>query len=141
MVVDDLKELLADSYILYLKTQNYHWNVVDPRFAMLHKLFEEQYDDLAEAVDTIAEQIRALDAKAPGTMKEFLELTRLKEASGREKGSAMVKALHKDHQSMVKSLNEMIVNAQEEGDEGTADLMIERLRVHQKTAWMLKSHL
>ena len=138
---DKLGELLADSYILYLKTQNFHWNVVDPRFISLHKMFQDQYEDLAEAADLVAEQIRMIGLKSPGTMKEFLSLTRLKEAGGKETGDQMLKKLADDHDTIVNYLHGMIHETQELGDEGTADMMIERLRVHLKTAWFLRSHL
>ncbi len=139
-VIAVLGEVLADSYVLYLKTQNFHWNVQDARFFMLHAMFQEQYEELAEAVDALAEQVRMLDGRPPSTMKEFLKLTRLKEGTGKETGSVMVKKLADDHQTLVDYLPEMIALSQEEGDEGTADLLIERLRVHQKAAWILKSH-
>ena len=137
----DLSVMLADTYILYLKTQNFHWNVIDPRFQSLHKLFEHQYEELAEAVDGIAERIRTLDQRAPGTMHEFLDLTRLKEPRGVPSGDEMIKELAKDHQSISQFLNHLIEESLKNGDQGSADLMIERIRVHDKAAWMLKSHL
>lgn len=139
-IADLLGEFLADSYVLYLKTQNFHWNVVDARFDMIHKMFQVQYEDLAEAVDLIAEQIRIVGHFSPGTMKEFLKLTRLKEGTGKETGSQMIKKLQVDHETIGKYLVDMIAEIQELGDEATADVLIERARVHGKFAWLLRSH-
>lgn len=139
-IAELLGEFLADSYVLYLKTQNFHWNVVDPRFDMIHKMFQVQYEDLAEAVDLIAEQIRIVGHFSPGTMKEFLKLTRLKEGTGKETGSQMIKNLQADHETIGKYLVDMIAEIQELGDEATADVLIERARVHGKFAWLLRSH-
>ncbi len=139
-IAELLGEFLADSYVLYLKTQNYHWNVADPRFDMIHKMFQVQYEDLAEAVDLIAEQIRIVGHFSPGTMKEFLKLTRLTEGTGKETGSEMIKNLQADHETIGKYLVAMIVEIQKLGDEATADVLIERARVHGKFAWLLRSH-
>jgi starvation-inducible DNA-binding protein len=135
-----LGEFLADTYVLYLKTQNFHWNVVDSRFDMLHKMFQEQYEDLAEAADLIAEQIRIVGHLSPGTMKEFLKLTRLAEGTGKEPGAQMVEKLQADHETICEYLVDMIAEIQGLGDEATADVLIERARVHGKFAWMLRSH-
>lgn len=136
----DLSIFLADTYLVYLKTQNFHWNVKDPRFHSLHEFFEEQYKSLAEATDEIAERIRTLNAPAPGSFKEFLELTRLEEAKGTLSADEMLKQLINNHQSIVDWLKPMIEQTAKLGDQGTSDLYIERLRAHQKTVWMLKSH-
>ena len=135
-----LSGFLADSYVLYVKTQNFHWNIEGEGFYFLHKMLQEQYEDLAEAVDMIAERIRGLQVKSPGTMKEFLELSALKEGQGSLSDKAMIKALLEDHDGIIKSLLLKIKEATNEGDEGTADMYIERLRVHEKTAWILRSH-
>jgi len=140
-IAKGLSLFLADSYILYLKTQNYHWNIESHGFYFLHKMFQEQYEDLAEAIDMIAERIRGLKEKSPGTMKEFVKLSSLKEASGKETDKGMIKQLTKDHEQIIALLRNLIIEAQKENDEGTADMYIERLRVHEKTAWMLRSHL
>lgn len=140
-IAKHLASFLADTYILYLKTQNFHWNIVDPRFYFLHKMFEEQYEELAEAVDVIAERLRGLGVKSPGSMKEFLSLTHLKEASGQYSGNEMIKELLHDNQFISQSLHDLITEANDQGDDGTADLYIDRVRVHQKAAWMLRSHL
>lgn len=137
----DLTQLLADTYVLYLKTQNFHWNVVDPRFHSLHLFFESLYKELAEQVDEIAERIRQLGQKTPATMKHFLEITRLDEAGHTISGNEMLKHLALDHQSISKWLSGKIKETQDLGDEGTADLYIKLLRDHDKNAWMLLSHL
>lgn len=136
-----LATFLADSYILYLKTQNFHWNIEGDGFYFLHKMFQEQYEDLAEAVDVIAERIRGLKEVSPGTMKQFLKLTNLKEEVKIPNAKGMIKALLKDHETIIKTLRNKIKESSKEGDEGTADMYIERLRVHEKTAWILRSHL
>lgn len=136
-----LATFLADSYILYLKTQNFHWNIEGDGFYFLHKMFKEQYEDLAEAVDVIAERIRGLKEVSPGTMKQFLKLTNLKEEVKIPNAKGMIKALLKDHETIIKTLRNKIKESSKEGDEGTADMYIERLRVHEKTAWILRSHL
>lgn len=138
-VVKSLKNVLADSYALYLKTQNYHWNVESPHFKSLHLLFEEQYTDLAAAVDTTAELIRGLGEKAPGTFEAFSKLTVI--TPGKEKATApnMVKELASDQEVISKTLQKTLEAAQKAGDEVVAGFVIERLTVHRKAAWMLRS--
>lgn len=140
-VTDKLAALLADTYILALKTQNYHWNVTGPQFASLHKLFEDQYGDLSAAVDDIAERIRALGEKAPGSFAAFAKLSSLKEEGGNPTAEQMIKKLLADHQTLAESCEAVINEADDVDDEGSEDLAIGRLRVHQKAAWMLKAHL
>lgn len=135
----DLGKLLADTYVLYVKTQNFHWNLVDPKFSSLHKFFEEQYEELSEAVDEIAERIRMLNQKSPGSMRAFLTHTRLEESEEDLDGRLMVEQLLSDHEFIIAELRKDIAKASERGDEGTADLMVQRLRVHEKQAWMLRS--
>ncbi len=137
--VEHLKKLLADTYTLYLKTQNYHWNVSGPSFFSLHALFEQQYTDLAAAVDEIAERIRALGERAPGSFTEFSELASLKEAKGKVEAAAMVKDLHADQLTMAKLLKKAISAAEKEEDPTSVDLLTTRLSVHEKNAWMLGS--
>lgn len=139
-VANSLSVVLADTYILYIKTQNFHWNVVDPRFYSLHKMLEKQYEELADAVDEIAERIRMLGQKSPGSMKEFLKLTSLQEADNDEAANEMIRQLANDHQAIAKHISPLIPTMQKLGDEGSADLLIQRLRYHEKTAWMLTSH-
>lgn len=140
-VADALKAFLADTYTLYLKTQNYHWNVKGPLFQPLHQEFEKQYQDLAEASDTIAEQIRALGFAAPGSYKSFTELTRIDEANDNKVIPAedMIRELADDNETVVRTCAKALEVAQESGDEVSADLLIERMRIHEKTAWMLRS--
>lgn len=136
-----LSRLLADTYVLYVKTQNFHWNLRDSRFYSLHLLFEKQYEDLAEAVDEIAERIRMIEQHAPASMAEFLKLSHLKEATGNYSGDKMISELCEGHEQIARFLKETIEATQNLGDEGTADLMIQRLKEHDKTAWFLRSHL
>ena len=134
-----LERLLADSYTLYLKTHNFHWNVTGPNFSSLHLMFEGQYTELALAVDTIAERIRALGFPAPGSYARFSELTTIKEATGVPKAEAMVAQLAADHETIVKSIKALWLAAEKDRDEGTLDLLTQRLSSHEKTAWMLNS--
>lgn len=140
-VVKSLKNVLADSYALYLKTQNYHWNVEGPHFKSLHVLFEEQYTDLAMAIDTVAELIRGLGEKAPGTFEAFAKLTVITPGKDKITAANMVKELTNDQATISKTLQKALEAAQKVGDEVVAGFMIERLTVHRKAAWMLKSSL
>jgi starvation-inducible DNA-binding protein len=139
---DALSQLLADSYTLYLKTHNYHWNVTGPHFGALHALFETQYTDLALAVDAIAERIRALGHRAPGSYAEFSARTEVAEATI-EPTSAMemVAALAADHQLVARAAARVVSAASAGGDEPTAGLATTRQEVHEKAAWMLRSFL
>lgn len=136
-----LKISLADSYTLYLKTQNYHWNVTGPHFPALHALFETQYNDLFLAVDLIAERIRVLGDKAPGSFKSFLSLTTLSEAKEKIDAKGMVKDLLDSNNAIVKQLTKALEAAQKEGDEVTVGLIVERITQHEKNSWMLASTL
>ena len=140
-IADELSKVLADSYLLYLRTQNYHWNVTGELFHSLHEQFEEQYTELAGAVDEIAERIRALGYKAPGTYKEFQELTSLDESTEKLEALEMVRRLVVGHEQVIRTAREALEPAQYAGDEATIDLLTQRLDVHSKTAWMLRSHL
>jgi starvation-inducible DNA-binding protein len=140
-VVDALKAALADNYALYVKTQNYHWNVEGPNFKALHLLFEEQYTDLAMAIDTIAELIRGLGEKAPGTFAAYTKQTTIKPGNEEASAEQMVKELTKDQSVIEKTLQKALNAAQKSGDEVVAGFMVERLTVHRKAAWMLKSSL
>jgi starvation-inducible DNA-binding protein len=137
--IDGLSLMLADTYVLYLKTQNFHWNVTGPHFSALHAMFEEQYKQLAEAVDVIAERIRALRAPAPASFTQFLKLASLEEADNNLNADQMVKELLSDHEAIAKSISKLFSVMQECGDEVTLDLLIERKNEHDKTAWMLRS--
>ena len=138
-----LARLLADEHVLYLKTRNFHWNVTGARFNDLHKFFEAQYDQLEETIDEVAERIRALGGAAPGSMKEFLKLARLGEASGAFIGAdRMLAGLLDDHEALIRTLREDLVTANDiHGDAGTADFLTGLMEAHEKMAWMLRSFL
>lgn len=138
-VAEGLKHLLADSYTLYLQTHNFHWNVVGPRFRELHLMFEEHYTELATAVDDIAERIRTLGVAAPGTYKALAELSTIEEVDGVPSDVDMVSILMDSHEKVVKTCRKVLSKAQEAEDESTAALVSDRMRVHEKTAWMLRS--
>ena len=140
-IAEGLSRLLADSYSLYLKTHNFHWNVTGPMFQELHKMFEVQYQELAEAVDTIAERIRALGLLAPGTYTEFMRLTSINESTGAIPASEMVRQLVDGQEIVVRTARSMIPLVDRVNDEATLDLLTERTRQHEKTAWMLRSLL
>ncbi len=136
-----LSRVLSNTYLLLVKTQNFHWNLVDPRFHSLHGFFEEQYEDLFSAADEIAERIRSIGQRAPGSMREFLDLSNLDESTGSLTGDEMLSELLGDHEHLVKELRQQIKESQACEDEGTADLLIQRLKVHEKSAWMIRSHI
>jgi starvation-inducible DNA-binding protein len=136
-----LGRLLADSYTLYLKTHNFHWNVRGPMFSTLHALFELEYTELALAVDEIAERIRALGADAPGSYAAFAELTSIQEATDVPKATAMVEALAADQRTIAETARSVFYDAEKAGDQATADLCVRRIDTHEKAAWMLRSHL
>jgi starvation-inducible DNA-binding protein len=140
-VVDALSRLLADSYTLYLKTHNFHWNVKGPMFSTLHTLFETQYTELALAVDEIAERIRALGAVAPGSYTEFAKLAAVKESVGAPPAVEMISVLADDQDRVVEGAKAVFEAAEAASDQASADLSVRRMEVHQKNAWMLRSHL
>ena len=140
-VVSELEKLLASSYTLYLKTHNYHWNVTGPMFTTLHTLFETEYTELALAVDEIAERIRTLGSYAPGSYTEFSKLSEVAEPSGRPKATDMIQDLVEDQGKVSAIAGRVIAAAEEAGDQASADLGTRRQDVHQKNAWMLRSHL
>jgi starvation-inducible DNA-binding protein len=137
----ELSRLLADSYTLYLKTHNFHWNVKGPMFQTLHTMFEGQYMELALAVDAIAERIRALGHPAPGSYSEFARLATVEETEGVPKARQMIELLVEGHETVVRTARGVLSVANESGDDATADLATQRLQVHEKTAWMLRSLL
>lgn len=138
-IVDGLSRLLADTYTLYLKTHNFHWNVKGPMFQTLHLMFETQYTELAAAVDLIAERIRALGFPAPGTYAEFARLSQIKEVEGVPKAEDMIRELMSGQETVVRTARSIFPAAEKAGDEPTADLLTQRMQVHEKTAWMLRS--
>lgn len=138
-IADALKHLLADSYTLYLQTHNFHWNVTGPQFRELHLMFEEHYNELALAVDDIAERIRTLGVAAPGTYQAFAELSAISEVAGVPSAEEMVSILTQSHEQVVKTCREALKPAQEADDESSVALISDRMRIHEKTAWMLRS--
>jgi starvation-inducible DNA-binding protein len=136
-----LSRLLADSYTLYLKTHNYHWNVTGPLFNTLHQMFEVQYTELAIAVDEIAERIRALGVLSPGSYREFAELTEIEEDTVVPTAEQMIANLVTGQETVARTARSLFPLVQKAGDEPTADLLTQRMQVHEKTAWMLRSML
>jgi len=140
-IADGLSRLLADTYMLYLKTHNFHWNVTGPMFQTLHLMFETQYNELALAVDLIAERIRALGYPAPGTYGEYSKLSSIKEAPGVPKAEEMIRLLVDGQEAVVRTARSIFPAAEKANDEPTADLLTQRMQIHEKTAWMLRSLL
>lgn len=140
-IVDGLSRLMADSYTLYLKTHNFHWNVTGPMFQTLHLMFETQYTELATAVDLIAERIRALGYPAPGTYHEFSKLTSIKEPTGVPQAKDMIRQLVEGQEAVVRTARSVFPAVDAAHDEATADLLTQRMQLHEKTAWMLRSLL
>lgn len=140
-IASGLKDLLANSYTLFVKTHHFHWNVTGPMFNTLHAMFEEQYNELFLAVDMIAERIRSLGEYAPGSFAQFSELATVKESTEVLPALKMVRELVSDHETIVRTSRKVLEVAADAGDDSTADLVTERLRFHEKTAWMLRSIL
>jgi starvation-inducible DNA-binding protein len=140
-IADGLATLLSDSYALYVKTQNFHWNVTGPMFRALHEMFDEQYHELAPALDEIAERIRALGQPAPGSFSQFAKLTSIDEEPGIPAAEDMVRQLVLDHEAVVRTARNVFNRSEQAGDQVTMDLLAERMQVHEKQAWMLRSLL
>ena len=140
-IADGLARLLADTYSLYLKTHAFHWNVEGPMFNTLHEMFMVQYTELWNALDEIAERIRSLGFYAPGTYAEFAKLSSVKETEGVPPALEMVALLVAGHEAVARTARGAFEAAEKGGDEATADLLTQRLSVHEKTAWMLRSLL
>ncbi len=140
-IAEGLSRLLADTYTLYLKTHNFHWNVTGPMFQTLHLMFETQYTELALAVDLVAERIRALGYPAPGTYSEYAKLTSISETPGVPKAKEMIRLLVEGQEAVVRTARSIFPLVEEVNDEPTADLLTQRMQVHEKTAWMLRSLL
>ncbi|MFO7188755.1 MAG: Dps family protein [Pseudomonadota bacterium] len=140
-IAEGLSRLLADTYTLYLKTHNFHWNVTGPMFSTLHQMFEEQYTELAAAVDLIAERIRALGFPAPGSYKEYARLSSIKETEGVPSAEEMIQLLVDGQEAVTRTAREVFKIAERANDQPTADLLTERMQVHEKTAWMLRTLL
>jgi starvation-inducible DNA-binding protein len=139
VVADGLARLLADTYTLYLKTQGYHWNVTGPQFRALHLMFEEQYLELRDAVDEIAERIRALGPLAPGSYREMERLTSVSDEEGAPEAMDMVHRLIEANETVVSTAREAVRAAEEGGDPASLDLATRRITVHEKTLWMLRA--
>lgn len=140
-IAGGLSRLLADSYTLYLKTHNYHWNVEGPMFNTLHLMFETHYTELATAVDEIAERIRALGVKAPGSYSAFAKLATIEEAQGGESAEEMIRQLVIGQETVARTARSIFPVAEQASDEPTADLLTQRIQIHEKNAWMLRSML
>ncbi len=140
-IAEGLSKLLADSYTLYLKTHNFHWNVTGPMFSTLHLMFEGQYTELAQAVDLIAERIRALGYPAPGSYKEFAKLSSIKEADGSPSATDMIVQLVEGQEAVTRTARSLFPSVDAASDEATADLLTQRMQLHEKNAWMLRSLL
>ena len=138
-IAEGLKKLLADSYTLYLQTHNFHWNVTGSQFRELHLMFEEHYTELAVAVDDIAERIRTLDVAAPGTYRALADLSSIEEVEGVPAASDMITILTQGHEQVVKTCRDALKLAQQADDESSAALISDRMRIHEKTAWMLRA--
>jgi starvation-inducible DNA-binding protein len=140
-IADGLSRLLADTYTLYLKTHSFHWNVTGPQFNTLHTMFETQYNELALAVDLIAERIRALGFPAPGSYAQYAELTSIPEETSVPTANDMIRQLVGGQEAVVRTARSVFPVAEKAGDQPTADLLTERMNIHEKTAWMLRSML
>ncbi|UVT18895.1 MAG: DNA starvation/stationary phase protection protein [Nitrospira sp.] len=140
-IAQGLAKVLADTYTLYLKTHNFHWNVTGPMFQTLHLMFEQQYNELALAVDLVAERIRALGHPAPGSYAQFSKLSSISEATAVPKAEDMIRQLVEGQEALVRTLRNVFVTAEKASDQVTIDLLTQRMQVHEKTAWMLRSLL
>ncbi|MGZ3650168.1 MAG: Dps family protein [Bdellovibrionota bacterium] len=140
-IVEGLSRLLADTYTLYLKTHNFHWNVTGPQFRTLHLMFEEQYNEIWLATDTIAERIRALGHFAPATYRDFGKLSSIREPDGIPPANDMIRQLVEGHETVTRTAREIFPVVDKARDEATADLLTQRMQTHEKTAWMLRSLL
>ena len=140
-IAQGLSKFLADTYTLYLKTHNFHWNVTGPMFQTLHLMFEQHYNELWTAVDLVAERIRSLGLLAPGTYEEFSELSSIKEAKGHVKAEDMIRLLVEGHEAVIRTARSVFPLAEKAQDQVTMDLLTQRMQIHEKTAWMLRSLL
>jgi starvation-inducible DNA-binding protein len=137
-----LNTLLADEVLLYLKTRNFHWNVVGPNFIEMHKFFESQYEELDEILDEVAERIRSIGGRAPGSMAEFLRETRLSESDGKvAHAQGIIEILLADHETVIRAIRKDLATVDEASDAGTEDFLTGLMEQHEKMAWMLRSHV
>jgi starvation-inducible DNA-binding protein len=140
-IANGLSRVLADSYTLYLKTHNFHWNVTGPMFQALHVMFETQYTELALAVDAVAERIRSLGVPAPGTFAQFEQLSSIRQENGVPDAQEMIRLLVAGHETVARTARQVFTVAEDASDQPTCDLLTQRMQVHEKTAWMLRSLL
>jgi len=140
-IAHGLSRLLADTYVVYLKTHNFHWNVEGPMFQTLHQMFMDQYTETWNAIDLVAERIRSLGHYAPGTYAEYHKLARIKETPGVPKAEQMVRLLIEGQEAIVKTAREVLPIAEKADDQPTLDLLTQRMQIHEKNAWMLRSLL
>ena len=140
-IANGLSKVLADTYTLYLKTHNFHWNVTGPMFQTLHLMFEQHYNELALAVDAVAERVRALGFPAPGTYKQFVALSSIQEEDSIPVAQDMIRLLVQGHEAVARTARTCFITADEANDQPTCDLLTQRMQIHEKTAWMLRSLL
>lgn len=140
-ILSGLEKTLAATFVLYFKTHAFHWNVTGPDFSQLHALFEEQYTELWAATDEIAERMRAIGGFAPGTLASLIKASALDESGQLPDAGAMIEQLAADNRDIVNTLYEAMKPAEDKGDEGTVDMLVGRIKIHEKAAWMLESHL
>ena len=140
-IAGGLSHVLADTYTLYLKTHNFHWNVTGPMFQTLHLMFEQHYTELATAVDAVAERIRALGVPAPGTYEQFSSLSTIREQDGVPKAEEMIRLLVDGHEAVARTARSVFTTAEQANDQPTCDLLTQRMQIHEKTAWILRSLL
>jgi len=140
-IAEGLSALLADTYTLYLKTHNFHWNVTGPMFETLHQMFERHYRELWDSVDLIAERIRALGFPAPGTYAEFIRLSSIKEDAGIPGAEEMIQSLVQGHEAVTRTARKLVAAAEAANDQATLDVLTQRMHSHEKTSWMLRSLL
>ncbi|MHB1514366.1 MAG: Dps family protein [Acidiferrobacteraceae bacterium] len=140
-IAQGLSQLLADTYTLYLQTHNFHWNVAGPMFQTLHLMFEQQYLEMAQGVDIIAERIRALAVAAPGTYAEFSKLSSIREVTGVPRAEQMIEILLDGHEAVVRTARSVLPLVDAAHDQPSADLLVQRMQIHEKSAWMLRSLL
>ena len=140
-IANGLSKVLADTYTLYLKTHNFHWNVTGPMFQTLHLMFEQHYNELALAVDAVAERVRALGFPAPGTYKQFVQLSSIQEEDAIPGAQDMIRLLVQGHEAVARTARTCFVVADEANDQPSCDLLTQRMQIHEKTAWMLRSLL
>ncbi len=140
-IAEKLAHFLSDTFVIYVKTLNFHWNMEGKEFYMFHRLLQEQYEDMQEGIDELAERMRELGSRAPGSMRQFLDLACLKECEGERSQESMLQELVEGNEALVEHCHDLIQFVDDALDQGTSDLLAERIRAHSKNAWLLRSHL